>query len=103
VSAGNAGQSCAWAGRAVGAPVTVIMPKGAVLAAAMAALLAGKVRLRDRDRVAVVLSGGNVEVGRLGELIDAAGSLPGATAASQPVVTATIAPDTTASVPSATT
>jgi threonine dehydratase len=78
----------------------VVEPAGA---AALAALLAGKVRLRDRDRVAVVLSGGNVEVGRLGELIDAAGSLPGATAAaSQPVVTAMSAPDTTASVPSRT-
>jgi threonine dehydratase len=71
----------------------VVEPAGA---AALAALLAGKVRLRDGDRVAVMLSGGNVEVGRLGELIDAAGSLPGATAsASQPVVTATSAPDTT--------
>lgn len=78
----------------------VVEPAGA---AALAALLAGKVRLRGSDRVAVVLSGGNVEVGRLGELIDAAGSLPGATAfASQPVVTATSAPDATASVPSTT-
>jgi threonine dehydratase len=30
VSAGNAAQACAWAGRAVGVPVTVIMPEGAV-------------------------------------------------------------------------
>ena len=78
----------------------VVEPAGA---AALAALLAGKVRLRDGDRVAVVLSGGNVEVGRLGELIDAAGSLPGANAAaSQPGVTATSAPDTPASMPSRT-
>ena len=35
---------------------------------------------RDGERVAVVLSGGNVEVSRLGELVAAAGVLPGATA-----------------------
>ena len=52
----------------------VLEPAGA---AALAAVLTGKVPLRDGDRVAVVLSGGNVEVGRLGELLAAAGSLPG--------------------------
>ena len=52
----------------------VLEPAGA---AALAAVLAGKVPLRDGDRVAVVLSGGNVEVGRLGELLAAAGSLSG--------------------------
>ena len=55
----------------------VLEPAGA---AALAALLAGRIPLRDGDRVAVVLSGGNVEVGRLGELIAAAGPLPGAAA-----------------------
>ena len=49
-------------------------------AAALAAVLAGRVPIRDGERVAVVLSGGNVEIGRLGELLDAAGTLPGATA-----------------------
>jgi threonine dehydratase len=55
----------------------VLEPAGA---AALAALLAGRIPLRDGDRVAVVLSGGNVEVGRLGELIAAAGPLPGTAA-----------------------
>jgi threonine dehydratase len=53
----------------------VLEPAGA---AALAAVLAGRVPIRDGERVAVVLSGGNVEVGRLGELLAAAGSLPGA-------------------------
>jgi threonine dehydratase len=53
----------------------VIEPAGA---AGLAALLAGRVELRDGERVAVVISGGNVEVGRLGDLIAAAGPLPGA-------------------------
>lgn len=47
-------------------------------AAALAAVLAGRVPINDGERVAVVLSGGNVEVGRIGELLSAAGSLPGA-------------------------
>jgi threonine dehydratase len=55
----------------------VLEPAGA---AALAAMLAGRVRVRAGERVAVVLSGGNVEVGRLGELLAAAGSLPGARA-----------------------
>jgi hypothetical protein len=40
-------------------------------------VLAGRIPLRTGDRVAVVLSGGNVEIGRLGELLAAAGRLPG--------------------------
>ena len=52
----------------------VVEPAGA---AALAAVLAGRVPIRDGERVAVVLSGGNVEVGRLGELLAAAGTLPG--------------------------
>ena len=49
-------------------------------AAALAAVLAGRVPIEDGERVAVILSGGNVEIGRLGALLDAAGTLPGATA-----------------------
>jgi threonine dehydratase len=52
----------------------VIEPAGA---AALAAVLAGRIPLKDRERVAVVLSGGNVEVSRIGELLAAAGLLPG--------------------------
>lgn len=50
----------------------VIEPAGA---AALAATLSGRVRLRDGETVAVVLSGGNVDVERLGELIARAGPL----------------------------
>jgi threonine dehydratase len=53
----------------------VLDPAGA---AALAAVLAGRVPIRDGERVAVVLSGGNVETGRIGELLAAAGPLPGA-------------------------
>jgi threonine dehydratase len=53
----------------------VVEPAGA---AALAAVLAGRIPIREHDRVAVVLSGGNVEVGRLGALLAAAGTLPGA-------------------------
>ena len=53
----------------------VVEPAGA---AALAAVLAGRVPIQDGERVAVVLSGGNVEVGRLGTLLDGAGTLPGA-------------------------
>jgi threonine dehydratase len=53
----------------------VVEPAGA---AALAAVLAGRIPVRAGERVAVVLSGGNVEVGRLGELLAAAGTLPGA-------------------------
>src|SRR3989304_2985306 len=47
----------------------VVEPAGA---APLAAVLSGRVPLRDGDRVAVVLSGGNVDVTRLGSLIEAA-------------------------------
>jgi threonine dehydratase len=53
----------------------VLEPAGA---AALAAVLAGHVPIRDGERVAVVLSGGNVEVDRIGELLAGAGPLPGA-------------------------
>jgi threonine dehydratase len=53
----------------------VLEPAGA---AALAAVLAGRIAIADGERVVVVLSGGNVEVSRLGELIAAAGTLPGA-------------------------
>ncbi len=49
----------------------VLEPAGA---AALAAVLAGRIPIRPGERVAVVLSGGNVEVSRLGELIAAAGT-----------------------------
>ena len=51
----------------------VLEPAGA---AALAAVLTGRVPLRPGDRVCVVLSGGNVEIGRLGELLAAAAPLP---------------------------
>jgi threonine dehydratase len=52
----------------------VVEPAGA---AALAALLAGRIQLHHGERVAVVVSGGNIEVGRLGELIAAGRILPG--------------------------
>lgn len=52
----------------------VLEPAGA---AALAAVLYGKVPLRAGDRVAVVASGGNVETSRLGELLAMAAPLPG--------------------------
>jgi threonine dehydratase len=52
----------------------VVEPAGA---AALAAVLAGRVEIHDGERVAVLVSGGNVEVSRLGELVAAAGALPG--------------------------
>ena len=55
----------------------VLEPAGAT---ALAAVLAGRVAIGEGERVVVVLSGGNVEVTRLGELIAAAGTLPGARA-----------------------
>jgi threonine dehydratase len=45
-------------------------------AAAIAAVLFGKIPIEDGERVAVVASGGNVDVGRLGELLAAAAPLP---------------------------
>ena len=53
----------------------VLEPAGAT---ALAALLHGRIPLRAGDRVVVVLSGGNVEVSRLGELLASAAPLPGA-------------------------
>ena len=52
----------------------VLEPAGA---AALAAVLHGRIPLRDGERVCVVFSGGNVDVARFGELIAAAGPLPG--------------------------
>ncbi len=52
----------------------VLEPAGA---AALAAVLFGRVPLRDGDRACVVASGGNVEITRLGELLAAAAPLPG--------------------------
>ncbi len=55
----------------------VLEPAGA---AALAAVLAGRIPIRDGERVAVVASGGNVDVGRLGALLAGAATLPGAEA-----------------------
>lgn len=52
----------------------VLEPAGA---AALAAVLAGRVDLRRDERVAVLFSGGNIEVDRIGALVAGAGSLPG--------------------------
>ena len=52
----------------------VVEPAGA---AALAAVLAGRIALTECERAVVVISGGNVEVSRLGELIAGAGTLPG--------------------------
>ncbi len=51
----------------------VLEPAGA---AALAAVLTGAIPLRDDDRVCVILSGGNVAVERLGELLAGAAPLP---------------------------
>ncbi len=51
----------------------VLEPAGA---AALAAVLYGRVPIREGDRVCVVASGGNVEVSRLGELLAAAAPFP---------------------------
>ena len=48
-------------------------------AAALAAVLLGRIPITDGERVAVVGSGGNLDVGRVGELLAAAAPLPGAT------------------------
>jgi len=50
----------------------LVEPAGA---AALAAVLFGRIPIRDGERVCVVFSGGNVETGRLGELLDAAAPL----------------------------
>lgn len=52
----------------------VLEPAGA---SALAAVLLGRVPIRDGERVCVVLSGGNVEIARLGDLLAAAAPLPG--------------------------
>jgi len=51
----------------------VVEPAGA---AALAAVLSGAIPLRANDRVCVILSGGNVAVERLGDLLAGAGPLP---------------------------
>ena len=56
----------------------VLEPAGA---AALGAVLAGRIPFRDGERVAVLLSGGNVELGRLAELVAGAAGLPGAASA----------------------
>jgi threonine dehydratase len=50
----------------------VLEPAGA---AALAAVLSGRIPIADGDRVCVVASGGNVDIGRLGDLLAAAGPL----------------------------
>ncbi len=45
-------------------------------AAALAAVLHGRIPIRDGERVSVVASGGNVNVARLGELLAAASPMP---------------------------
>ena len=52
----------------------VLEPAGA---AALAAVLHGRIPIRDGDRVAVVLSGGNVATERLGEFLAAAAPIAG--------------------------
>ena len=51
----------------------VVEPAGA---AALGALLYGRIALRPGDRVATILSGGNIDVARLGELVQGAAPLP---------------------------
>ena len=51
----------------------VLEPAGS---AALAAVLTGAIPIRDGDRVCVILSGGNVAVERLGELLAMAAPLP---------------------------
>jgi threonine dehydratase len=52
----------------------VLEPAGA---AGLAAVLHGRIPLRDGDRVCVVFSGGNVAIERLGELLAEAAPIPG--------------------------
>ena len=51
----------------------VVEPAGA---AALAAVLAGAIPIRGGDRVCVILSGGNVAIERLGDLLAGAAPLP---------------------------
>jgi threonine dehydratase len=50
----------------------VLEPAGA---AALAAVLSGRIPIRDGEQVCVLASGGNIDVGRMGELLAAAGPL----------------------------
>jgi threonine dehydratase len=50
----------------------LVEPAGA---AALAAVLFGRIPIRDGERVCVIFSGGNVETGRLGELLAGAATL----------------------------
>ena len=52
----------------------VLEPAGA---AALAAVLFGRIPISDRERVAVLASGGNIDTGLIGELVAAAEPLPG--------------------------
>jgi threonine dehydratase len=54
----------------------ILEPAGA---AGLAAVLYGRIPIADGDRVCVVASGGNVEIGRLGELLAASAPLPAET------------------------
>jgi len=47
-------------------------------AAALAAVLLGRIPIRDGERVAVVASGGNLDLARVGEFLERATSIPGA-------------------------
>jgi threonine dehydratase len=60
----------------------VLEPAGA---AALAAVLKGRIPIRDGERVCIVASGGNVETSRIGELLAASAPLPGVAATSAPV------------------
>jgi threonine dehydratase len=51
----------------------VLEPAGA---AALAAVLFGRIPIRDGERVAVLASGGNVDVAQLGDLLARAAPLP---------------------------
>ncbi|HEX8024791.1 MAG TPA: pyridoxal-phosphate dependent enzyme, partial [Candidatus Limnocylindrales bacterium] len=53
----------------------VLEPAGA---AALSALLTGRIEVRPGERVCVILSGGNLDVTRLGEFIERAVPIPGA-------------------------
>lgn len=57
----------------------ILEPAGA---AALAAVLHGRIPIREGERVCVVASGGNVETDRVGELLAAAAPLPGVPATS---------------------
>jgi threonine dehydratase len=58
---------------ALGRLKQVLEPAGS---AALAATLAGRIPVREGESVAVVLSGGNIDVTRLGELIERAAVIP---------------------------